>query len=639
MRETRALDITLNYNRMSKETVNRPLTVASAALWLAFLTASPAQAQTALVAGSVRDQHGAAIAGATVVGRGPAGARVLAATTTDGGGTFVLPGNGVARVTISCRYCVVREIPVAPGEPVVAIVVRYAALIDQSPSRDDFANLPYAHVESALALKPFTLLQQSTQAFPGSQLSDRGLQPSNALLVDAGVPNYDVAFGASPYATIPAAYELTGSVESPAEAFTYGDRAGSGIVNLTPFGDGGDANGAALAGGDTIARLGAGSSVSQFVGGTYSNDLESRQRADAALDLTLSPAESIDVNAGSEQGRQYGLPGSSFAGNFTFARAAFDDDQPNADIDASFVADRGGYAVSAGDTPASDVWSDARAEIGVRSRGSVQTFAGVSTSFSTGEYDADSYYYPAHVAGTVQQNHVDAGVEASGPFYDLTAGIGWFGVAYAGGAYGAPMAAAAQLATPSLQLSLLPQAKWSAQIEASDSFTLPTLWQQYYVNDNYSAVSYDRNTLYGATIAYTDDSRLRASAEAASQRVRGYDNGIVTSDGLSLAWQVAPLLSLRAWTMHVDDETYASYGSPYDAASGLPNVNAFWMTYENGSSLRIDAIYRRDVLDGQPFEHVDGAVSGPVTGRLRWYAGVEDRQRVRYLEFGVRLSQ
>jgi len=104
----------------------------------------------------------------------------------------------------------------------VAFVRRYDALFDDSPSDGDLANLPYAHVESAMALRPFTLLRQSTGVLPGSQLSDLGLRPANALLVDADVPNYDFVYGASPYDSIPAAFEGSGQIASGADAFLYG---------------------------------------------------------------------------------------------------------------------------------------------------------------------------------------------------------------------------------------------------------------------------------------------------------------------------------------------------------------------------------------------------------------------------------
>jgi hypothetical protein len=596
-----------------------------------FLTIAPAGAQVALVVGSVRDQHGSPIEGAAIVAFGARGS-ATAAATTDAVGTFSLRGDGIRSVAISCRYCRSQTVAVVPGEPVIGIVRRFDALFYDSPSPQDLANLPYAHVESAIALRPFTLLRQTTATVPGSQLADRGLLPSNALLIDAGVPDYDFSFGLTPYVNVPAAYEYSGSVASPADAFLYGDRAGSGIVTLEPFG--GD-SAVATGGGDTILRLESGSASTGVVAGTYSNDTESRQRADARWTVPLSDAQTLSFSGGSAQDRAYGDPTSTLAENFSFATAAFDDAQPSVDLHAAFVADRGGYLATSGGLPVGDVWSDAQYSAGLRTQGPVFGFLDLASRLSTGIYDASAYLQP-RIAGTLDQNRIDAGVEASGKNYDVGAGVGFFGLGFTGGWGGGSTPADGHLATPSLSVKLFPNSKWSADLEASGSFTLPTLWEEYAFSDNYGAFVYNRNALYSANVSYTDDSRLRVSVESASQRVRGYTDGLVTSSGASLAWQIAPAISLRAWTMYVADTTAPPIG-PTLYPTGTPsNVNALWLTYDNGPGLRIDAIYRRDLLDREPFEHVDASVSGPVANHLRWYAGVEDRQRTTYLDVGFR---
>ena len=604
------------------------------ALLACTLPAPFAAAQTALVVGSVRDQHGAAVARAAVTAFGPSGRRVGFATT-DAAGTFALAAAGVTRLAIACRYCMPAELPVLEGQPAVAIVRRFDALFDDSPSPADLANLPYAHIESAMALRPYALLRQTTAALPGSQLSDRGLSPSDALLVDAGVPNYDFADGISPYATIPQTYQQTGAIAPPEDAFAYGDRAGSGIVALDPFNNGNA--GAALTGGDQTLRLQAGSDFARIIAATYSNASESRQRSDAEVELPLSTAQTLSFSGGTSQGRQYDDPQSALDSSFSFARALFDDAQPNADLYASYVADRGGYGAAVRGTTLSDVWSDSDFTAGARSRGPVSVFVDASDRLSTGIYD-DSGYGQARIAGTLTQTRFDAGVDVTSKDVDVSAGVGWFGIGFTGGSDGTSVPGNAELATPSLLLKLFPDSKWSANLGASGSFTLPNLWQQYAPNDDDNALVYDRNALYDATLTYTDDARLRVSVEGASQHVAGFTNGVVTSTGVSLAWQFAPVISLRAWTMHVDNTTAAS--PPYVPfyPSGAPaTVNALWLTYDNGA-LRVDAIYRRDVLNGAPFEHVDGDVSGPISGRLRWYAGVEDRQRTTYLDVGFRLN-
>ncbi|HEU5479963.1 MAG TPA: hypothetical protein VFU90_09035, partial [Candidatus Tumulicola sp.] len=231
------------------------------------------------------------------------------------------------------------------------------------------------------------------------------------------------------------------------------------------------------------------------------------------------------------------------------------------------------------------------------------------------------------------------GIDATGPGFEVTAGAGLFGVGYTGGWGGTSLPSFGHLATPSLTLRLFPDSRWSANLGASGSFTLPSLWQQYGLPDSYGQLVYDRNSLYDATLSYTDEARVRVSVEAASQRVSGYTNGLVTSTGASFSWQVAPTIALRAWTMYVADSTAPPAAVPYYPAGMPSNVNAFWLTYENGSAVRIDAIYRRDVLNAQPFEHLDAAISGPLTEHVRWYAGVEDRLRTTYLDIGVRLTR
>jgi len=69
-----------------------------------------------------------------------------------------------------------------------------------------------------------------------------------------------------------------------------------------------------------------------------------------------------------------------------------------------------------------------------------------------------------------------------------------------------------------------------------------------------------------------------------------------------------------------------------------PTCDALWLTYDATGALRADLIYRRDLLDFAPFYHVDGAISGPIANRLRWYAGAEDRMHRTFVDAGLRLG-
>ncbi len=552
---------------------------------------------------------------------------------TDAQGTFALRGDGVQAVRIACRYCLATVVAVTPGEPVVAIVRRYGALLEGAPSPEDVAALPYTHVESTVALRPFTLLQQSSIAYVGSALSDRGLEPADALLIDAGVPNYDVVFGTSPYATIPAMYEQNVAVASASNAFLYGDRAGSGIVDLTPFGDANSE--AALLGNNATLRLQAGSNASGVVVGSFSDDVQSTQRGDAQITLPISSAQSLALSGGTSQGRQYEAGAISTADSFSFARALYDDRQPTIDLYASYVTDRGAY--TANGASVGDIWSDSSFMAGARTLGSVAFFADISSRSSSGLFDAQSYQMP-RIAGALEQDRLDAGIDASGKAYAVTGGVGLFGIDYAGGTGGFSAPSTAHLAVPSLQAQLFPNQRWSATLEGSGSFTLPDLWQQYGYDDNYQTLTYDRNTLYAAALTYSDDSRLRVSFETASQRVTGYSNGLVTSGGVAMTWQLSPLISVRAWTMHVADAVARTSQAPYAGSQIEPTVSAYWLTYDN-DALRVDAIYREDLLNAQPYRHFDGDISGPISRRLRWYVGSEDWQHRPTVDVGLRFNQ
>jgi hypothetical protein len=612
--------------------VNR--TLCAAALPLSMLVAAPAQAQAPLVVGSVRDQHGGAIAGAAIIGVGSRGA--IGTATTDASGTFALRAEGIVAVRITCRYCSGTIVPVKSGEPVVAIVRLYDALADESPSEADLENLPYAHVESSIALHPFTLLAESSTPYPGSLLSDRGLSPGGSLLIDNGAPNYDIVDGESPYAFIPATYESSAALASAANAFQYGDQAGGGTVQLDPFAAGSSEQVATL-GGDTIGRVQIGSDDSGLAAGSFSNNEESRQRTDLFADMPLGADQSLSVAGGTEQGRDYESPSDSFAGSFSFADATFND--PRAlNLSITGIADRGDYTVNETVWPVSAAWSDSSFAAGIHSNGAVEGFADVGVRSSTGFYDSLAVPYTgARIGAMLSQTRADAGIVASGQDYDLTAGVGTFWFDYTGGLYGVSQPAKTALAVPSLQAQLFPNGKWSLNLEGSGSFTLPTFVEQYYYNDGEPApVQLQRNALESYTVTYTDGARVRFSFEQALQNTSGASTGKISSTGISAIWQLAPALSLRAWTMHVSDTTLL-YGSlPYGGME--PTVGALWLTYDTGNSVRADAIYRRDLLDGLPFYHVDGAISGPITSRLRWYAGAEDRMRRTFVDLGLRFS-
>jgi hypothetical protein len=598
------------------------------------LVALPARPAVPLVVGEVRDQRGAAIADATVMARRDAAPPLW--TRTDAAGSFSIAAAGIVAVVVACRYCAQTTIAVRPGEPVVAIVRRYQALAAGTPTSGDLENLPYAHVESSIALRPFTLLAQSSAAYPGPTLSDRGLSQSGSLLIDDGAPNYDVVSGSSPYELVPAQYERSATLQDASNAFLYGDQAAGGIVDASPVASGSNWEVATL-GSDAIARAQVGSDALGAVAGTFSNDEESRQRADVFANWSPAGDGSLSLAAGTEQGRTYESPASAFAGSFSFATVTYD--EPSLEnLYVSAEMDRGGYVLGS-EYPTYAQWADSNALVGVHSTGPVAAFADVGVRASSGYYDEEAYYAPPEIGATLIQTRADAGLVAAGTDYNLVAGVGAFWIDYGGGTYGVSTPARTALAVPSLQATLFPAGRWSINLQGSGSFTLPTFVEQY--GNQYStptSVQDDRNELLGGSLTYTDQSRLRVTFEEASQRVAGAQSGTIVSTGFAATWQIAPAIALRAWTMHVNDTLAPYAASPYAADGSAPTVDALWLTYEGTSGVRFDAIYRRDLLDGAPFYHVDGDLSGPLADPLRWYAGVEDRQRRTFLDIGLRFG-
>ena len=607
---------------------------AAAALLPVMLVAMPARAAAPLVVGSVRDQHGAAIAGATVTGQMPDGSHPT--TTTDASGTFALHADGVVAVVVSCRYCRTTRVATLSGEPVVAIVRQYDALAADVPTPGDLENLPYANVESSVALRPFTLLAQTSGPYPGSTLSDRGLSATGSLLIDNGVPNYDITSGLSPYGLIPANYEQSAVVRNAAYAFLYGNQAEGGTVQLDPFLGGTNWQVATL-GSDTIARAQIGTDASSIALGTFSNNEESRQRTDLFETWPLGADQSVTAGGGTEQGRQW-EPDSTLAQSFSFANATFSD--PRAlNLSISAIVDRGDYALTEGEYPVSNIWSDSELSAGIHTTGPVAGFADAVVRTSSGIYDQQALPNGLpRLGATSAQTHVDAGLVASGNDYDVVAGVGAFWIGYSGGIMGTSNPANTSLVVPSLQARLFPRGRWSLGLQQSSSFSLPTLIEQsLYTGGRPQPVQIERNSLSAGTLTYTDNSRLSLSFEEASQTVAGRWPGTVSSSGLSATWQVAPAIALRAWTMHVTD-TAALYGGGLPYAGMSPTVNALWLTYDATGAVRADVIYRRDLLDSLPYYHVDGAISGPITRGLRWYAGAEDRMQRTFVNVGIRFG-
>ena len=595
-------------------------------LALALLATSPTP--TPLVAGSVRDVTGRPVAGATVSGRTANGTVVTDTTATDG--TFALEGNGLITVRVSCRFCQAVQVPVGSDGTVVAIVRRFEALEGGGPTPEDLAALPYDRVESDLALAPFTILENSKGVIPGPQVSKHVLQSGGGLIVDAGLPTYDISTGLSQLLTTPARYIQSVAALPQSDAFAYGDLADDGSFAIDPGGQGHDAT--LTAGDGLIARAGLSNDTLALSGGSSSDGTEQRRRADAAFTSPI-PQGQIDLALTGSDER-------SFRNLTNDVNAGFVGVHADAERTQSFTerleayADRGSYGAQYFGYALRSSWSDSGASFSVHADTNVAPFATLGVRTSAGNYDAASLGIPG-LAATLAQVQAIAGVGAQAKTYDITVAIGGYNLTYAGGSYGKSVGASTFVGSPTIDVRLTPDDHWSFDLSQTGSFRLPTFAERYGDgNANYLAIDHD--STFESTLGYTDTSRVTYAVTALVRNTHGLDTGRIASVGESIAWQIDPNLSLRTWWMHVaPNQTADDDGLHFGAAPRTANVGSAWLSYQAGAGLRIDAIWRQDLLNYVPDAHLDESLSTPLTARLRWYVGSERLVGVRSITAGI----
>jgi hypothetical protein len=595
---------------------------------LAFCLIGATAAPTPLITGSVRDQSGAPIVGALVSVRGGAGT-----VRTEADGTFALSGEG-DRVQIRCRYCRPTVARVAADGTVVAIVRRYTALAQNGPSSDDIAALPYAHIESDLALTPFVQLEDSRTAIPGPQLSDRGSQRGGGLVLDAGIPDYDVISNVSPFLTIPQRYIQDATAAPASDAYRYGDLADGGTFALDAASESRDA--VATGGSDGAIRAGISNAISSVAAGLSRNQVERRERIDGSLLVPVRDG-TLGLQATASDGRTTPYETDEIYASYAAAHASYERTRAfTLRVDA--YGDRGTYEAASQGLPLRTEWSDAGAAVTVRSNAAVAPFATFGVRSSTGYYDAERFGI-ARFGASLGQAQMSGGVRASGSWYDVVAAFGAYDASYTGGVYGLEFPQSAQMTAPLLRVRVSPDDRWSLTASTSGGFLLPTLLTRYSVEAPYDVVYVDRDVTHEATVEYTDGARVRFALTGLQRYVKGDDNGRVGGAGASVAWQVAPDVSLRAAVLRSSPAFRSHQGLRFGVPPVPATTGSLWLTYDLTNALRVDAIWRQDLIDYLPDAHLDGSVSAPLGRDLRWFVGSERRLGVRYTDVGLRFAE
>lgn len=579
------------------------------ALWL--LGARPAP----LVVGSVRDASGMPIAGARVRLSDAHGSR--STTTTAADGTFAAEMPSATEATITCDFCRPTTVPVDEDGRVIAIVPRYDAVASASISSADVRHVPSADAASTLALAPYVVLERGSSLLPGPSLSDRGLSPSGGLAIVDGTPAYDVVSELSPFYTIPNRYAGFVSAVPAQNAYVYDETASGGtfIVDAAPSAS---VSGRAAGGAQAAVPFAGGLAAAAF-----SSDRQARIARVSASAQAQAPFGAAGLGVGAASADV--ADAANDLSISTSSARVFVERANRVDANASAWFDRGAYDVDGTAPYAAAAWSDAALQLSVRGRAAIAPFAQVSYVHRSGWWRGLSEF-----SATLDETRAVAGASATTKAIDALIEAGSTRADFHSGA-----STPYELHDALASVTFHPTTAWSLESSLSTGYRLPSLLAQYaspLLPDN----SYtDRDRTLETTLSYTDRSRVRVGVTAASRRTAGLDEGMTTAVGASLAWQVTPELSLRAWTLHVAPNVVARPVARFGVLQQAATPSVAWLTYAH-RGMRVDAIWRRDLVDWLPSYHLDAAVSAPLGTRLEWFVSSERRLRSTGIDAGVR---
>jgi hypothetical protein len=441
------------------------------------------------------------------------------------------------------------RIPVpGDGSPIAAIVRRHRAA-DRLPSVADVAALPAGSMSEVGSVIPYRV------AFPGS-ISDRWLARGRGVTTVEGLSFYRRSDGGDTASLLPSHSFGAVDVRDPLQGVWYGDRGGGGIVDAQLF-DRQDAFRATNR--DGALALGRGTAV---LAATSSDPDGQRRLVAAQTSGTFGPVNARFVALLGD------APGAHYAGAGAELRAA----TQRTDLLARF-----------------QLTSD-NADAAQRDAGAVAGFTLDASGRGPDAVAVRVRWRDEHGAlGTTSAEHHDAALVAGttrGNVARVTAALAL--------AYGderteetAPYGGLALL--PSLALDTPLGGGWSFHAgTGSSSLGTP-------------GYSLARATLGEASLAYTDRRRFRAALSAYSE---GDTAPTAVNRGFtaSLGWEIAPRLSLRAWSLRDGDAldtTFPTYpGGPRRAAriTSIFDRDVVWLTWDTAA--RFDLLLRGGALEG-----------------------------------------
>jgi hypothetical protein len=589
--------------------------------------ACPAGAQEPLprplAVGSIRDQIGRPVparitvfdVSGTVVGQGAG----------DPDGTFAVslsaPG---ASLAVSCRHCAPLRVTLPDAGPVALIVTRYLALDQSAPNRSDLAALPYRDPAQAAALVPYAVAVGAGTRVVA--LSDRGLGQGLGLVLDAGAATYDPVTGDQGLFAFPGRSVEAFQTSSPARAFTYGSYAGGGTFAFDRLGDEPRSEAAFDSGAGWAFSVAApAGSLTPALAASRDDDGVLRERADLALQQDFAGGTlRAQAALASQDSDSLATADRRSLSLLTLAYSTVSR-QYVTSLGAGAEATHGSYELAAGadayGTSSSALDAYLRVErpafVTLAVGGAVRAWSGAYSAFvsqDSAHYDSELAYVEAAHAGPL--------------WFDAGVGVDRVGVAGTGSdAVGLPSLAAGATLPDGLGLRLAA----STSLRAPELFELPQPAVP-------SPLEVQRTSLLEAALEFDDSRRVRFGADLFRQRTTGLEADSLGGVGFSLTWQIAPRLSLRAWTLHdatATNEIAPAYGSYASLGSAFGRA-AVWATYEAPLGLRFDAIARRESGASGTAVDFDADVIAPLVAGVALAAGTSRTNNLRRTYVGLR---
>ena len=565
--------------------------------------------------------------GAEVRARDHAGATV-GAGRTDLEGTFAIVQSAPAEtLEVRCAHCQTQRLALAGRTNLALVVRRYAALESDVPSAADLAALPYGRIADDLALVPFTV-----PSFGGTDISDRGLGDGHGLVLDTGAPLVDLATGESSLADFPDRYVHDISIVAPTEAFRYGSYAGGGVFALYPNREQ-TSFGAVDAGGAPSLALEPVLGDLRPSYGVSSDDGVLARRVDVAT-TTGFAGGSLDAGIGSAA--------ESFPAEFGFDTFSRSLDLAHVDYATASRRYRTFADFSAADVTLADdaLGNDTyrssylAADVRVEHPGPVTLAIGALTTRQTAIYALPVLPYGV-LTGRAYDETVYVEAQSGTQAYGVHAGLGLSNITADETLSSAQTSGDRLAVLPSLGGELPLVGGLYARAGYSQAIREPTLLEaDAQPSPPPNVAPLEREELTESALGFDAGGRVRAEVIAYRQFTHGFDEQRFSGIGASVVWQVAPLISLRAWTLRAEPVDYTTSLEPFLETDVSRQV--VWATYANGGGLRVDAIVQRDPRSAGSALPLDGDVYVPILPSAALSLGSASVAGVRHYYAGVR---